>query len=51
MGLAGKLVAPSWQEAVNTTLAVLASIVALSVLVTAIDSFWLATYRVRLQLS
>jgi hypothetical protein len=48
VGLAGKLVSPSWDEAVSTTAAVLASIVALCAMVTAIDGFWLATYRVRL---
>lgn len=50
VGLAGKLVAPSWQEAVNTTAAVLASITALAALVTVVDSFWLAVYQVRTQL-
>ena len=38
--------APSWQEAVNTTAAVLASITVLATLVTVVDSFWLAVYQV-----
>lgn len=38
--------APSWQEAVNTTAAVLASITALAALVTVVDSFWLTVYQV-----
>lgn len=45
VGLAGKLVAPTWREAVNTTAAVLASIAALAAMVTAIDAFWMAAYR------
>jgi SecE/Sec61-gamma subunits of protein translocation complex len=39
-------VAPSWQEAANTTAAVLASITVLAALVTVVDSFWLAVYQV-----
>lgn len=48
VGLVGKLVAPSWREALNTTAAVLASIAALAAMVTAIDTFWMATYMVGL---
>lgn len=46
IGLAGKLVAPSWRETVNITCCVLSAIVVLAALVSAIDSFWLAAYRV-----